>query len=215
MAPNAATADDEQEEEEKLLWEETADLPAVQDRKYRLEHELAAGVGTLPADPYTKGLALTGGYTWHVTDLWAVEGHFSWVFNFSSSLRDKLEGNFAVQPSRFAKLKMFGQLGALLKPLYGKLSFLNDEQVYGEFFLSLYGVVAQMEGGKKTDEEPQGKGTRLAFGGAPGFGIRGFLTRYLSARFDFNWMILVAESGEVHTPLFLNLDLSLTTRSDL
>lgn len=209
LAPRPTLAEDEQQ------LEETDKLPAVQDRKYRLEHELAAGVGTLPTDPYTKGLTLGGGYTWHVTDLWAVEAHYSWVFNFGASLRDKLEGNFAVPPSRFAKLEMFGQLGTLFKPLYGKLALLNDTQVYGEFFLSAYGVVARMEGGRKTDEEPQGKGQRLAFGGAPGFGIRGFFNRYLSARLNVNWLILVAESGEVHTPLFMTLTFGLTTRSDL
>lgn len=201
-------------EEEKLL-EETDDLPAVQNREYRTLHEFHASVGTIPADPYTKGLTLGGGYAWHVNDLWAVEGHYSWVFNFSSSLRDKLEGNFAIPSTRFDKFKMFGKLGTLFKPLYGKLAWLNDSQVYGEFYLSLYAAVAQLEGGERTDDYPQGKPERLAFGGSPGFGIRGYINRYLSARLDVSWLLLVAETGEFHWPLFLNLSFGLTTRSDL
>lgn len=196
-------------------WEESDELPAVQNRKYRMEHELAAGIGLLPTDPYTKGVAVSGSYTWHLNNLWGVRGDFSWVFNYNSSLRDKLEENFGIQTTRFDKIKLFGQLGGLFKPLYGKLAFLNDAQIYGELYLSLNAVVAQLEGGRKTDTEPQGKGERLAFGTAPGLGIRGFITPHLSARLDLSWMILVAQSGEIHTPLLLNLSFAMTTRSDL
>jgi outer membrane beta-barrel protein len=209
LVPGAGWAD----EDTAQIEETDLDLPAVQNRKYRVEHELAAGIGTLPTDPYTKGLSLNGAYAWHLSDLWGIEANFSWIVNFTTSLRDKLEGNFSVPDQRFARFKMFGQLGGLFKPLYGKLALLNDRQVYGELFLSLYGVVAQMDGGRRTDTETRGKGQRLAFGASPGFGIRGFISRYFSARLNLNWLIVVAESGEVHTPLFINLQFAFSTRS--
>lgn len=198
----------------RVLWEETDKLPAVQNRRYRLQHEFDATVGTLPADPYTKGLTLSAGYGWHLNDLWAIEARGHWVMNFNSALRDKLEGNFGTDADRFDKIKFFGQLGGLFKPLYGKLSFLNDQQVYGEVFLSLHAVVAQMDGGGGSADDPVGRGQRLAFGASPGFGVRGFLSEHWSLRLDINWLVLFAETGETHLPLLLTLSLAGTTRSD-
>ncbi|MBK8482505.1 MAG: outer membrane beta-barrel domain-containing protein [Proteobacteria bacterium] len=198
----------------RVLWEETDKLPAVQNRRYRVQHEFAAAVGTLPADPYTKGLTLSGSYGWHLNDLWAIEARGHWVRNFNSALRDKLEGNFGTDADRFDKIKFFGQLGGLFKPLYGKFSFLNDQQVYGEFFLSLHGVVAQLDGGGGSADDPVGRGQRLAFGASPGFGVRGFLSEHWSLRLDISWLVLFAETGETHLPLLLTFSLAGTTRSD-
>ena len=50
--------------------------------------------------------------------------------------------------------------------------------------------------------------------GAPGFGIRGYLNRYFSARFDFRTMVLYS-AGEIHVPLELTLTFAVTTRSDI
>lgn len=195
-------------------WEESDKLPAVQNRLYRLEHEFQVGVGVLPVDAFSKGVAFGGGYAWHITDLWAVELRAAYMQNIKTSLRDKLENNFGEPPLKFAEIKLYGELGALFKPIYGKLSFLNKTLVYGEIYLSLAAIVARMEGGTATDDEPQGKGDRMAFGGAPGFGLRGYLNRYMSLRFDFRYMLLYSR-GEGHYPLALTLNLAFTTRSDL
>ena len=200
--------------------EETDRLPAVQNRKYELHHEFAVGASHLPIDPYTKAMAVRGGYTWHLNTNWGIEGHFSWLFNYKSALRDKLEGNFAEPESKFRHMKFFGQLGALFKPIYGKLAFLNSDQAYGEFFLSSYAVFGQLSGGEKTEAEPAGRGERWAAGFAPGFGLRAFLTRHLSLRFDLNWLVLFTggflskgdSPFEVVAPLTLSLNLAVTTR---
>jgi outer membrane beta-barrel protein len=210
----AGTAHAQEEEDPAVQWEESDKLPAVQNRLYRMEHELSLGVGVLPVNPYYKGVSFTGGYAWHINDLWAVEGLFHYNKNIKTSLRNKIEDGAAVEPTRFAEVLMFGEAGVLFKPIYGKLSLLNDRLVYGELYLSLTGAVAQMEGGKATDEEPEGKGKRLAYGGAPGFGIRGYLSRYISMRFDFRYLMLYS-AGEAHFPLTLTLSFGFTTRSDL
>jgi outer membrane beta-barrel protein len=195
-------------------WEESDKLPAVQNRLYRVEHEFQVGIGVLPVDAFYKGVSFGGGYAWHITDLWAVELRAAYMQNVKTSLRDKLENNFGEPPSKFAEIKLYGEIGGLFKPIYGKLSFLNKSLVYGELYLSLSAIVARMEGGTATDDEPQGKGDRMAFGGAPGFGLRGYLNRYLSLRFDFRYMLLYSR-GEGHYPLALTLNLAVTTRSDL
>jgi outer membrane beta-barrel protein len=205
---------EEEGEEEAAQWEESDDLPSVQNRLYRTEIELNGGVGVLPVDPYVKGVTFNGGAAWHFNDIWAVEGRFHYLLNLPTSLRDQLENQFGIPPTRFAEVMMYGTVGGLFKPIYGKLSFLNKTLVYGEFYLSLAGVVARMNGGKKTEEEPDGKGKRIAFGGAPGFGIRGYFFTWLSVRLDFRWLMLYSR-GEGHYPMALSLSFGLTTRSDL
>lgn len=203
---------------ERSRWEESDVLPAVQNRKYRLQHELAFGAAHVPLDPYTKAVALTGGYTWHLNHAWGIEGHFGWLFNYRAGLREELENNFGEPESKFRRMNWFAKVGTLFKPLYGRLAFLNSSQAYGEFYLSAYVVVAQLEGGEKTEDEPAGRGQRIAVGPAPGFGLRGFITRALSLRFDFNWMVLFtggflskADSPfEVNAPLTLTLTLAYT-----
>ena len=205
--PSLANADDD-----APSLEETDDLPVVQNREYRMEHEFRVGVGTLPIDAFFKGISLSGGYTWHLSDIWGIEGDFVYLKNFNSSLRDDLEQSFGIPSTEFAEIKWYGKAGALFKPFYGKLAFLNDQQVHGEFFFSLSGVVAQMEGGESTEEEPLGKGKRFGIGGAPGFGLRGYINRYLSVRFDFSWMIIYS-AGDFHYPLSLSLSFAVSTRS--
>jgi len=194
--------------------EESDKLPSVQNRLYRTEHELDIGVGVLPIDPYVKGVMFGGGYAWHITDLWAAEAFGGYMRNIHTSLRDKLENNFGIPTTMFAQIDWFGGVGGLFKPIYGKLSFLNKTLVYGEFYFSLAGIVARMVGGTKTDDETDGKGPRMAFGGAPGFGIRGYITPRISMRIDFRWMLLYSR-GEGHYPLCLTLNFGFTTRSDL
>jgi outer membrane beta-barrel protein len=203
---------------DRSRWEETDELPAVQNRRFWLQHEIAAGVSHIPLDPYTKGVAVTGGYTWHLNHTWGIEGHFGWVFNYRASLREELENNFGEPETKFRRMNWYAKLGTLFKPLYGKLAFFNDSQVYGEFYLTAYVVVAQLEGGEKTENETAGRGQRIAVGPAPGFGLRGFLTRSLSVRFDFNWMVLFTggflakgdSPFEVDAPLTLTLTLAYT-----
>jgi outer membrane beta-barrel protein len=204
------------QEQRGLELEESDDLPAVQNRKYRNEHELDIGVGLLPVDAFYKGVSATGAYLWHITDLWAVEGRFSYLERsiIKTSIRDKLERTFGEPPDKFAEVRYYGEAGLLFKPIYGKLSLLNRNLVYGEIYFSLNGVVARMVGGAATNSEPLGKGPRLAYGGSPGFGIRTYLNRYMSLRFDFRYLILYS-AGEIHSPLALTLSLAFTTRTDL
>jgi len=202
------------EEDKGTQFEESDKLPAVQNRLFRTEHELDVGIGVLPVDPYVKGVTFGGGYAWHFTDMWAAELFGAYLQNLHTSLRDKLENNFGIPTSRFVQIDWYAAAGGLFKPIYGKLSFLNKSLVYGELYLSLAAIVAWMEGGTKTELEPEGKGPRLGFGGAPGFGIRGYITPRISMRIDFRWMVLYSR-GEGHYPLLLTLNFGFTTRSDL
>lgn len=208
-APSGAQA---QQEVEAL--EESDELPAVQNRLYRLDYEVAATFGVMPIDSYYKGVMVGGGFTWHWTNLWAFEAAGAYSFNIKTSLREKLEKNFGFNETRFAEILWYGMAGAHFKPIYGKLSLLNKTLVYGEVYLSLAGIVARMDGGRVTDEDPNGKPPRFGFGAAPGLGLRGFITRHISARFDFRYF-LIYSAGEGHFPLSLTLSFAYNLRSDL
>jgi outer membrane beta-barrel protein len=198
-------------------WEESDKLPAVQNRLYRNEHEFMAGIGVLPTDAFYKGVLFNGGYTWHITDLWGVEGRFTYSKNLKTSLRTRLENNFPenAPTGKFSELDYYGELAAVFKPIYGKLSFMNKTLVYGEIYLSASAIVGMMHGGLALDQTEGGtKGNHIAFGGAPGFGIRGYLNKYMSLRFDFRYLLLYSD-GDGHYPLMITLNASFTTRSDL
>lgn len=192
--------------------EESDDLPSVQNRLYRAEIELNAGIGILPIDPFYKGLQLEAGLAWHFTDLWAVDGQFFYLQNFKTSLREDLEGNFNQPSDRFSELRWYAQLGVLFKPLYGKLALFNRSLVYGELYVSLHATLARLAGGE--DNGAARLGERLGYGGAPGFGLRGYLNEYLSLRFDLRSNIIYS-AGEMHYPLSLMLSFAVSTRSDL
>lgn len=188
-------------------------LPVVQNRQYRLEHEISAGIGVLPIDAFYKGMSFNLGYNWHWTDTLAFGAGFSYLLNFNTSLRDNLEQNFTVSDNRFAELLYFGEVGVLFKPVYGKLALLNKTPVYGELYFSLDAVVGNMQGGEKTLGQPLMTYQHIAFGAAPGFGLRGFINERLSVRFDLRYLLLYSD-GEGHFPLSLSLSLSFTTRRD-
>jgi outer membrane beta-barrel protein len=200
--------------DEPALSPGSVELPAVQNRLYRLEHEFIAGVGVLPVDAFYKGLTFSGGYVWHPTQLWGLEARFSYSYNFKTGLRDRIEGNFPVDSDRFTELTYIGEISGLLKPFYGKLSALNRTLLYGEIYFSVSAVVGVLEGGEDPDDRTTALGTRMAFGAAPGFGLRGFINKHLSLRVDFRYLLLVAENGEGHFPLMLSLSLGASTRSD-
>jgi hypothetical protein len=46
-------------------------IAAVQERAFRMQHELHLGVGVLPLDAFYKGLYAQVGYTFHFTDAFA------------------------------------------------------------------------------------------------------------------------------------------------
>ena len=71
--PGTARAEDEEEH--------TATY-AVQNRRFKLGHELQVAVGMLPLNAFTKGVTVGGGYTYHFSDAWAWEiGHFVYSFD--------------------------------------------------------------------------------------------------------------------------------------
>jgi outer membrane beta-barrel protein len=158
-------------------------LSAVQQRRFRMDHELSFGVGGLPADAFYKGLYGSVSYDLHLTEAWAwqvVSAGYS--LNFDTSLRQELINNFGKDPGQFAEVVALATTGLNWAPLYGKVALFNKRVVHAEVFLTAGGGVAWMALARTNALVPEG------YGGA---GLRVFLSPGTSVRFDARYMLNV------------------------
>src|SRR4051812_41906337 len=89
--------------------DEPAASYAIQNREYKLAHEINATLGVLPLNAFTKGLTVGGGYTYHFNDFWAWEiAQFQYSFGVDTDLKKELLQNFQVQPTQVESVNFFG-----------------------------------------------------------------------------------------------------------
>jgi outer membrane beta-barrel protein len=189
-APRVARAEDE---------EERTATYAVQNRQFRLGHELHIGGGVLPLDAFTKGLTVEGGYTIHFSDGFAWEvGQFIYSFDLDTGLKQELLDNFQVQPTQIETLRWIASSNLVFKPLYGKFAWRNRSVVHLELYFVLGGGVGQYEN----------PGV-LRGGFSVGGGLRLHVSRALSFRFDARdhgfFKGLSAPENELHIGLGMSL----------
>ncbi|MBI5481751.1 MAG: outer membrane beta-barrel domain-containing protein [Deltaproteobacteria bacterium] len=178
---------------------------AIQNRKHGLRHELGIALGTIPIDPFYKGLCGTAQYTFHFGNSWAWElFNVGYSKNFWTSLRKDLEQNWRnpASPQVIPEVEIFGDSNLVFKPLYGKLAYLNRSLVYGEFYLAAGPAVAWYN--TRYD--------RLSVGADVGFGFRVHLSPYWSVRFDvryYRFQKLAKKDSTGDDVLFLQLGMAL------
>lgn len=159
-------------------------VSAVQERWFRLQHEIDLSVGVLPLDPFSKGLYAQAGYTVHFTDAFAwqvVRG--AYVYSAKTDLRTQLERDFGILPNAFEEILFFAGTDLMWTPLYGKLSVLNRWMVHGELFLMAGATVF------KFTNDPGLFSLRP--GVSVGGGARIFVTQYFSVRLDVTDNVVV------------------------
>lgn len=158
-------------------------VSAVQDRAYRLQHELDLSVGVLPLDAFYKGLYAQVSYTAHFSDSFAWQvGRAAYSYAAKTGLREQLERDFAVLPTAFEEVQFFFGTDLIWKPFYGKFSVLNKSVVHAEVFLLLGATLF-----KFTNAFRPG----VNFGG----GIRIFLSRNVSFRLDVTDNVVIPIGG--------------------
>lgn len=190
LAPTAALAQLQE-------LENPGTVSAIQERAYRMQHELGLSIGLLPQDAFYKGLTVKGAYGFHFTDYFAAQGYFSYSYNLSTSLRQQLERDFGVLPTAFDEVQFFFGGDLLWKPLYGKLAVMNRSVIHGEVFLMLGGA-----GFKFTNTFRPG----VNIGG----GGRWFISQYVSLRLDLtNYIVLPVGGGSTTFTNVLALNLTL------
>src|SRR5262245_13205759 len=83
-------------------------IAAVQERAYRMNHELSLALGVLPLDAFYKGVYGQVSYTYHFTDAFAWQvGRGAYSHSLNTGLRNELENGFGVSPTRFDEVQYF------------------------------------------------------------------------------------------------------------
>jgi outer membrane beta-barrel protein len=177
--------------------EEPGKLAAVQKRKFRMDHEIFAAAQFMPLDAFYKGIGPVAGYTIHFTDVFAwevVRGGYS--FRVDTSLRDQLEKDFGVAPTRFEEMEWLVSSAAMFTPFYGKLALANSAVTHAEIFAVVGATVAKFNDAYKP-------------GPQAGLGLRFFLSERISVRFDARYHYLFSTTSTQMIDLSLGLSLSL------
>ncbi len=180
MAPLAVFAQSEE-------LENPGSVSAVQERAYRMQHELLLSVGVLPLDAFYKGLYAQVGYVYHFSDTFAWQvGRGAYSYSARTGLRQQLERDFNVLPTAFDEVQFFVGSDLMWKPLYGKLAVLNRWVVHGEVYLLLGASVF-----KFTDAFRPG----VSVGG----GGRIFINKHASIRIELTENIVLPTGGGAKT----------------
>jgi outer membrane beta-barrel protein len=185
-------------------FEEGGKLYAVQNRKYLANHEFSLAVGVVPMDAFYKGVTGTFSYTYHFDDFWAWEiASATYSLNIETSLRRELQDNFGVRPTEFPELNFFVGSNLVIKPLYGKMVYLNDSLIYGELFITAGPTVAQYEN------------AGVFIGLNAGLGLRVYLSKSFSIRLDVRDYQFISASelfSDTNNELFIQAGVGLNIR---
>lgn len=158
-------------------------INAIQERAYRMQHELDISVGVLPLDAFYKGLYAQVGYTAHFSDTlaWQV-GRAAYSYAAKTGLREQLERDFGVLPTAVEEVQYFFGSDLLWKPFYGKLSVLNRWVIHGEVFLMLGATLFKFTNAFRP-------------GVNVGGGMRVFLSQAVSLRLDITDNVVIPVGG--------------------
>jgi len=190
-----------------LAQDEAPERVAIQERKYRLFHEVRAGLGAMPLDAYQKGWSFSLSYTYHFNDFvsWEV-AQITAAALTSTNLRDSLIDQFSVPPEDFSAPRLMITSGLEVAPLYGKQALMNDQILHHALLGGLHAGLVFGDRGTFGDTLTD---LRPAVG--LGLGYRLHATKLISVRFDvrdfitFRRAIRANESFEVENVLLLNL----------
>lgn len=155
---------------------------AIQERAYKMLHEVDVTVGALPLDPFTKGLFVGGAYVVHFNDFLAWEiARGGYSFGLKTDLRTQLERDFGILPSAFDAPQFFAGTALEVTPFYGKLSALNRSVVHAEVFFTVGATAFKYTAA-----------TDFRLGPTVGAHARFFFNKVLSLRFGLEDHVLLS-----------------------
>ena len=155
-------------------------INAVQERPYRLTHELNLAIGSLPLDAFSKSFYGQLSYIFHFTDTFAWQvGRGAYNYNVKTGLREQLEKDFNVQPTAIDEAQFFVGSDLMISPLYGKFALANKLVLHLETSLILgLSVFKYTVGG-------------FAPAVNAGVGVRLFQNKHVSYRLDISDNVVI------------------------
>ena len=194
LAPAAARAQYEQ-------LENPGHVSAVQERLYRMNHELTLGIGILPWDAFYKGAAAQVSYTYHFNDYFAWQvGRGLYSYTLNTGLREQLERDFGVQPTAFDVVDWAVGSDLMFSPIYGKFALMNAKVVHFDVHFTGGATVFKMNDGSG--------GLRFKPAVALGVGARVYQNRWVSFRLDVTDNIVVSKALTQIPTVFLTTALN-------
>lgn len=176
----------------------------IQNRRYKMAHELSLQVGLIPIDAYYKGVTGTLRYVWHFSEshAWEVFG-VSYSFNWDTRLKEALIEEFGANPLtdyEFREAVIIADSNYVLKPFYGKMALFNRVIVHSEFSLTA-GPAYILYSPSSTSFEPGFLSHRAGFN--YGMGLRVFSAEWFSVRVDLrHYMVLAVDAFLLDPPRF-------------
>ncbi len=154
-------------------------VTAVQERLFRMNHELTLGLGALPLDAFYKGFYAQVAYTYHFTDTFAWQvGRGAYSYNLNTGLRDQLERDFGVLPTEFDEVQYMVGSDVVWSPFYGKAAVLNNTVLHFEGYLIGGATVFKFNSGFKPAANF-------------GLGARLFQNKWVSYRLDITDNVVI------------------------
>lgn len=115
--------------------ENPGSVSAVQERPFRMVHELDLSFGVLPTDAFYVGLYGQVGYTAHFSDTLAWQiGRAGVAYAAKTGLRKELETKYSVLPTASEEVQFFLGSDLIWTPLHLKFAVLNRWVLHGEVF---------------------------------------------------------------------------------
>jgi len=198
--PTHAAADDDSSALDKALeryWGDERESPAVQ---YRLHPrvsrtEFAAHFGLVPGDAFRSYTAPGASVTHFLYDSLSVGLRASFLQQSYSKLGDFLVGTFPKNESLDAaeQYKMLAGVDVGWVPFYGKLSLLGFKLAHFDLGAYFGGGVAHTSF-LDTDVSETSEG--MAVAGDTGLGMRLYITKWVTLRFDWRQHFILARRPE-------------------
>jgi outer membrane beta-barrel protein len=169
---------------------------AVQDRKYKLKHELSANIGFLPLDAYNKYFTFGGSYTYNFSDWIAIElGNFSFSVANDTGLERELVRNWVADPVGYDLIKFMINGGIIYTPIYTKLLLFNSVLVRGSTYFILGGGAIKLQTAGTSPEVHVG------------FGFKVFVKNWFNVRLEIRDFLYKADGWD--NALYLGAGFSL------
>jgi outer membrane beta-barrel protein len=197
-------------EAEAREWRGRRGVSVVQQRKYPKlgALELTPYTGVIPNDAFVIHVPIGSRLTWHRSERFALELSASATLDVDTALREFLmEQDADVRAQVRDRQRARLDVGIVWSPIYGKLSWLNASVLHIDVYLSagagaVYADAGDIGAGSSVRPELYG-----------GLGLRLFLTKTLSLRFEYRQLAYLraddpsGDSGGVATPSELSIGL--------
>jgi outer membrane beta-barrel protein len=166
---------------------EEAKVYAVQNRIFHRDHEIKFDLGYIANESFFHPFPVGFGYIFNLNENYGWEvARAQYIIAPENDLKSKLETQFGVTPSEFAKPTFMIHSHLLYKPFYGKNAVLNKGVINHETYLFAGGGVVNYEW-KYPEGSPRNDGSKGEMVPSASFGVGS--KYFLNEKFCLNFEI--------------------------